>query len=264
MNRIDATFKRLRRQGRKALVAFLTVGFPSPKALGPLAMSLQAGGVDLLELGIPFSDPLADGATIQAASQKALDHGVTPHGVIRSVERLRRQGLILPIAILTYVNPVLQYGVKAFCRDAVSAGVDGVMIPDLPPEEAGELIRAARGRGLDTIFLAAPTSPRERLARIAKATQGFIYYVSLTGVTGARASLPKSLASHLRLIKGMTDLPVCVGFGISKPEQVREVVRLADGVIIGSALLDAIGRSQGSPAAAAARFIRPLRRACHG
>ncbi|MBI1953325.1 MAG: tryptophan synthase subunit alpha [Candidatus Omnitrophica bacterium] len=261
MNRIEAAFGRLRGERRKALIAYLTVGFPSMRLLEPLAACLQEGGVDLLELGIPFSDPLADGPTIQAASQKALLNGVTPGGVLKSVERLRGRGITLPIALMTYFNPVLRYGPARFCRDAVSAGADGVIVPDLPPEEAAELIRPARRENLDTIFLAAPTSPRERIRGIVRASRGFLYYVSLTGVTGARARLPVSLTDHVRLIKRMTTLPVCVGFGISRPDQVRAVTRVADGVIVGSALLAAVGRS-GRPVAAASRFIRSLRRAC--
>lgn len=262
MNRIDSTFARLRKEGGKALIAYLTVGFPSVKRLPGLVKGLAGAGVDLLELGIPFSDPLADGPTIQAASSWALRQGVTPRLVLKGVDRLRRRGVTLPIALMTYINPVYRYGMEKFCRDGASVGVDGIIVPDLPPEEAADFTRAARRFGIDTIFLAAPTSPVSRLERIAQVSRGFIYYVSLTGVTGARASLPKEIASHVRSIKRLTDLPVCVGFGISRPQQVQEVVQVADGAIIGSALLDRIGRSK-APVEAAVRFIRPLRKACH-
>jgi len=182
--------------------------------LPDLARGCVDGGVDLLELGIPFSDPLADGPTIQHASERALAQGVSPSLVLRQVEGLRRHGVALPIALLTYYNPVVHHGVRRFCRDAVAAGADGLIVPDLTPEEAMELTAAARPEGLDTIFLAAPTSPRERLARIVRVSVGFLYYVSLTGVTGARRMLPSELQRHVRVIQGMTDLPVCVGFGV--------------------------------------------------
>lgn len=262
MNRIDSTFARLRKEGGKALIAYLTVGFPSVKGLPALVEALAQAGVDLLELGIPFSDPLADGPTIQAASRWALRQGVTPRLVLKWVKQLRRRRIGLPIVLMTYMNPVHRYGIERFCRDSASAGVDGIIVPDLPPEEAADFVKAARRFGIDTIFLAAPTSPVSRLQRIIRASRGFLYYVSLTGVTGARASLPKEIAAHVRSIKRMTDLPVCVGFGISRPAQVREVVQVADGVIVGSALLDRIGRSR-APAKAAVQFMKPLRKACH-
>lgn len=263
MNRIDAAFARLRKQKRRGLIAFLTVGFPSVALTPRIVKALESEGVDLIELGIPFSDPLADGPTIQAASQSALNQGVTPRGVLRIVRTLRRQGVALPIALLTYYNPVYRYGVRRFCRDSAQAGVDGLIIPDLPPEEAGDLVKSARPFGIDTIFLASPTSPPGRLNRIVRSSRGFIYYVSLTGVTGARGWLPEEVSTPVNRLKRMTHLPVCVGFGISRPDQVRRVARVADGVIVGSALLDRIGRS-GSPVKAAVNFIRPLRAACHG
>lgn len=262
MNRIDATFSSLRRENRKALIAYLTVGFPKVSLLPDLVAAVIDSGVDLMELGIPFSDPLADGPTIQAASSWALRQGVTPRIVLRQVEGLRHRGIRVPLALMTYINPVHRYGIEAFCRDSASCGVDGLIVPDLPPEEAVDLIRAAQQFGLDTIFLAAPTSPHWRLRRIVQASSGFIYDVSLTGVTGARSSLSREVAGHVRSIQRMTDLPVCVGFGIARPAQVREVARVADGVIIGSRLLEVIGAGQ-SPIKAASTFIRKLREACH-
>lgn len=262
MSRIDAQFAGLRREKGKALIAYLTAGYPKASILTDLVKAMADVGVDVLELGVPFSDPLADGPTIQAASSRALKNGVTPRLVLQMVENLRRSQVILPIALLTYANPVLRYGIKRFCRETLLSGADGFIIPDLPLEEAGELIDEARPLGLNTIFLAAPTSPASRLRRIVKETTGFVYYVSLTGVTGARASLPGEVVTQVRAIQRMTDVPVCVGFGISRPAQVREVIRVADGVIVGSALLDAIGRSR-SPVKAAVQFLKPLRRACH-
>ena len=166
MSRIDSAFARLRRENGKALIAYLTVGFPTPGALPDLVKVLADEGVDILELGVPFSDPLADGATIQMASSAALRQGVTPLGVLRAVERLRRSGLEMPIALLTYFNPVFKYGVKNFCRDSAASGVDGLIVPDLPPEEARDLVKEARPLGLNTVFLAAPTSPVSRLKEI--------------------------------------------------------------------------------------------------
>ena len=264
MNRIDAVFACLRRKKRKALIAYLTAGYPSLRATAELVKVLAGEGVDLIELGLPFSDPLADGPTIQAASQWALKQGTTTASVFHLVERLRRGGLDLPIAVMTYYNPVHRYGVREFCRASRRSGVDGIIVPDLPPEEAGDLVRAARPAGIDTIFLAAPTSPPSRIREIARLSRGFIYYVSLTGVTGARAGLPAETASHVRAIKRGTRLPVCVGFGISRPAQVARVVRTADGVIVGSALISLIRRSGRNGTRAAAAFIRGLRRACHG
>lgn len=261
MSRIDEAFRRLRAKKEKGLIAFLTVGFPSVRIFPDLVKALEDSGVDILELGIPFSDPLADGPAIQAASQWALRRGVTPGEVLRLVAKLRREKVTLPIALLTYYNPVYRYGVDRFCRESRASGVDGLIIPDLPPEEGGDLVKAARPLGVNTIFLAAPTSPVSRLKQIAKSSSGFIYYVSLTGVTGARGSLPEEISSHVRRIKRMTSLPVCVGFGISRPEQVRQATRVADGVIIGSALLNVIARARRNPVKEAARFMRQMKKA---
>ena len=262
MNRIDAAFARLRRKREKALIAYLTVGFPSLRMFPDLVSACADAGVDVLELGVPFSDPLADGPTIQAASEKALARGVSPASVLRQVKELRRRGVAVPLALMTYYNPVLRYGVRRFCRDGARSGVDGLIVPDLPPEEAGDLVRAARPAGIDVVFLAAPTSPRERLRRIAKASTGFVYYVSLTGVTGARGSLPAEVGDRVRAIRRMTRLPVCVGFGVSSPAQVRRIAQSADGVIVGSALLNLIERSGGNAPRVAYRFLRGLKRAC--
>ncbi len=265
MNRIDASFVRLRRKNAKALIVYLTVGFPSVSLLPDLVKVLVDEGVDLIELGVPFSDPLADGPTIQAASNWALRKGVTPRLVLKLVSQLRRAGQDVPIALMTYYNPVFRYGLRNFCRDASAGGVDGLIVPDLPPEEAEDLLHASRPVELDTIFLAAPTSPPDRLKKIARISKGFIYYVNLTGVTGARDSFQYHLAP-VKHLKRITNLPVCAGFGISTPHQVSTVLEASgvDGVIIGSALLDAIGRARGNPIKAAADFIRPMRRACHG
>lgn len=262
MNRIERTFSQLRREGKKALIAYLTVGFPSVKILPELVEALAEAGADLIELGVPFSDPLADGPTIQAASQWALSHGMTPEKVFRAVEELRRRNVELPLALMTYVNPVFRFGFDRFCLRCAASGVDGLIVPDLPPEEAQELIQSARPLGVDTIFLAAPTSPVERLKTVVRSSTGFIYYVSLTGVTGTRGHLPREISNQVGRLKKMTDLPVCVGFGISRVSQVREVVRVADGAIIGSALLEEIGQTRGNAAKAAYTFMRRMKEAC--
>lgn len=262
MNRMEIAFRRLRQHKEKALIAYLTVGFPKLSALGSLAAACQRSGVDLLELGIPFSDPLADGPTIQAASQRALKQGVTPSRVLSELKHLRRGGLNLPVALMTYFNPVFHYGVDRFCRDAAEAGADGLIIPDLPPEEAKELLQAGRRWGLRVVFLASPISPADRLKRIARASSGFIYFVSLTGVTGARETLSDLWLPRLKTLRRFTSLPICLGFGISTPSQVQQICRWADGVIVGSSLLNIIGRAGKSPGPAAERFLRPLKEAC--
>ncbi|MCM8794786.1 MAG: tryptophan synthase subunit alpha [Candidatus Omnitrophica bacterium] len=262
MNRIDKMFNRLRKKKAKALIVYLTAGFPSRGDFLKVVKALVKEGLDLLEIGLPFSDPLADGPTIQASSAQALRQGVTPSEVLEMARRIRRSEPDLPLVLMTYYNPVFHYGLKRFCRQAAACGVDGLIVPDLPPEEASDLRRAAVKEGIHLIFLASPTSQAFRLRKISAGSRGFIYYVSVTGVTGARTALPKEVSAHLRAIKRISRLPVCVGFGISRPEHVRQVVRFSDGAVIGSALVDAIRRANGSPAKAAAAFVRPMRKAC--
>lgn len=264
MSRIESTFADVRGKGEKGLIAYLTVGFPSLRIFSGLVETVAEAGADLIELGVPFSDPLADGPTIQAASQRALKQRVTTRRVFQEVSRLRRRGIDLPIALMTYANPVFQYGLKRFSEDCLHNGVDGVIIPDLPPEEAGEWIQAARPSEVDTIFLAAPTSDRSRLRKVARASTGFIYFVSLTGVTGARDSLSSSWVPRLRVLKQLTGLPVCVGFGISTPAQVKRVARFADGVIVGSALLNLMGSGGNGMLKKVKSFVQGLKRACRG
>jgi tryptophan synthase alpha chain len=239
MNRIDAKFKELRRAGKKAFIAYITAGDPSLRGTKRLVSALEEAGVDIIELGIPFSDPLADGPTIQAASQRALKKGTNLNKVFALVRTLRKKTGI-PIAFMTYYNPVLKHSLKGFVRDCVSSGVDGVIIPDLPYEEAGELIRLSRRTGLATIFLLAPTSPEARVRAVARLSRGFIYYVSLTGVTGARKTLEPEVASRCAFVKSLTGKPVAVGFGVSTPAQAGSVARIADGVIVGSAIVKVI------------------------
>ncbi len=244
MNRIDAKFKELRKAGRKAFIAFITAGDPSLRVAESLVPALEAAGADIVELGVPFSDPLADGATIQAASYRALRQGVTLKKILSSVGRIRKVSDV-PIALMSYYNPIHRFGVKHFVRSAVDAGVDGVIIPDLPVEEAEELRGEARSRGLATVFFLAPTTDRQRIPLIAKASTGFVYFVSVAGVTGARAAVPLDVIGKIRYAKSMTDKPICVGFGISTADQVRALGKVADGVIVGSAIVKEIDRHRG-------------------
>ncbi|MDD5437483.1 MAG: tryptophan synthase subunit alpha [Candidatus Omnitrophica bacterium] len=243
MNRIDKKFRELKREGKKAFIAYITAGDPSLSVTKRIVLSLEESGADIVELGIPFSDPIADGPTIQAASHRALAGGVTLKKIFSMMGALRKTTRI-PVAFMTYYNPVLKYGVEKFVKSCKHNGVDGVIIPDLPHEEAKDLIRCARREGVATIFLAAPTSTRKRIKDIVKSSTGFIYYVSLTGVTGARSKLPPEIASNVRAIKSMARKPVAVGFGISSPGQARDMARIADGVIVGSAIVKIVAANQ--------------------
>lgn len=245
MNRIDRKFKELKSQRKKAFIAYVTVGDPDLGMTKKIVSALEGAGIDIIELGIPFSDPLADGPTIQAASHRALLKGVTLRKIFSLVSDLRRVTDI-PIVFMTYYNPVLRYGIKDFIRDCKCNGVDGVIVPDLPYEEAKDLVLSAKKNNIATIFLAAPTSTRSRIKDIVKNSTSFIYYVSLTGVTGARNVLSSGIASRVRMIKSMTKKPVAVGFGISNPVQARDIARIADGVIVGSAIVRIIEKYQKS------------------
>ena len=235
--RIATVFQKARQADRAALMPYLTLGYPSPAASLALVEAVAAAGADLLELGLPFSDPLADGPTIQQATHVALQQGMSvPRGLEMCLE-LRARGLETPFLLMGYYNPILAYGEEAFCRACQEVGVDGLIVPDLPPEEGESLERICRERGLALVYLLAPTSPPERIALVARRSQGFIYLVSLTGVTGARESLPPDLAAFISRVRQTTDKPLAVGFGISTPQQAAQVACLADGVIVGSALV---------------------------
>lgn len=235
-SRLDATFAALRGRRERALVAYFTAGDPSLAITRRLVVEAARRGADVIELGIPFSDPLADGPVIQRATQRALAAGVTLPRVLELVREMRGE-VSAPLVFLTYYNPILAFGLKAFCRTSVEAGIDGVIVADLPPEEAGPLRAEAVTAGLDLIHLVAPTSTPERMRKIARASEGFIYMVSLTGVTGERAALAPDLTQQLRALRAITTKPVCVGFGIGTPEQAALVGRAADGVIVGSAIV---------------------------
>ena len=234
MNRIDATFERLARQNEKALVGFVTAGDPDVSRSLQIITAMCAAGLDLLELGVPFSDPTADGPVIQRSSGRALAAGAGLAPVLDMVAALRRRTPI-PMVVFSYYNPILAYGAAAFHRAARAAGADGVLVVDLPPEESDELTDGWPDSGLCLIRLTAPTTPPERMRRIAASASGFIYHVSQLGVTGGGGLRPDEIANPLRELRAVTRLPICVGFGISSPAQVAAVARIADGVVVGSA-----------------------------
>lgn len=261
-NRIDQRFDELRARKEKALIPFITAGDPDLATTQELVWAFEKAGADVLELGVPFSDPLADGTTIQRASQRALERGSTLKAVITLVERIRDRSQV-PLVLMSYVNPILRMGVREFAMQAGNAGVDGVIVPDLPPEEAKELPSCCEASGIHTIFLAAPTSTDARLRHIAEASRGYIYYVSLKGVTGARDTLEGGLERSLARLRQLTDKPIAVGFGISTPTQASTVARLADAVIVGSAIVECIERASQKPGMVeeAAGFVRTLKHA---
>ena len=229
--------------GRTAFMPYAVLGYPTPGASLDVIKTLATAGADLLELGVPFSDPLADGPTIQAATQRALENGVTLHQCLAMVAELRNRNVATPALLMGYANPILAYGVQRCAADSAAAGVDGFIVPDLPPEEAGELENACRQHGLALVYLLAPNSSPERITLVAKKSQGFIYLVSLTGVTGARDSIPPGLAQFVARVRAATGAPLAVGFGIGSGEQAQAVAQLADGVIVGSALVQRAGES---------------------
>jgi len=242
MGRIEERFRKLRGEGRGALIPYIMAGYPTLESSRRIIEALAKWG-DIIEIGIPYSDPLADGATIQKASVVALSHGIKTPQVLEMIAHLR--GVTnTPFVIMTYYNAIYKYGLGAFAKAIAGVGVDGVIIPDLPPEEAHLWRSAAEANSIDTIFLLAPTSTEDRIRRVASACRGFIYCVSLTGVTGAREALSITLPQFISRVRVLTDKPLAVGFGISSPEHVREVAKIADGVIIGSALIDLIDKAK--------------------
>ncbi|HXM52692.1 MAG TPA: tryptophan synthase subunit alpha [Candidatus Binatus sp.] len=258
MSRIAATFARLGAERRLALIAYLTVGYPRLDVTPSLVEAAAQSGADAIELGIPFSDPLADGRTIQAASQQALKGGVT---VARAIEvaRAARKTTVVPLLFMTYLNPILAFGLERFCRAASEAGIDGLIVPDLPPPESADLRRAADASQMDLVFFVAPTSSEAGIVAACRAATGFIYCIAVTGVTGARAELDPSLLPLIETVRRHTSLPIVVGFGISRVEHLRALTGKADGVIVASALLDAIARSPEDPAGQVRRFLSDLR-----
>ncbi len=244
--RIAETFAGLRERGETGLIAFLSVGYPDVDATLRLVPALIEGGASIIELGVPFSDPLADGASIQRASFHALGQGVTPAVCLDVVGRLRAQGVRAPLLLMGYYNPILSYGIEGFAAAAAGAGADGLIVVDLPPEESGPLRQACRTQALDLIYLLAPTSSEERIGLVAGLASGFVYCLSLTGTTGARVELATGLAGFINRVRRRTPLPIAVGFGISKPKHFQAVGRIAEAAVIGSAIIDEIDRSDPS------------------
>lgn len=259
-SRITRRFSERAAEGRAALVPYVTAGFPELDTTGPLLEALADAGADVIELGVPFSDPLADGPTIQASSFRALENGVTVARVLDMV-RAFRAARDTPLVLFTYLNPVHHYGLEAFCRDAAEAGADGILLTDLPAGSDPDLEGALARAGLDPIRLLAPTTPDHRVGLVAEGGRGFLYYISRTGVTGARAELRAELADEVDRIRARVGLPVAVGFGISTPEQARAVAQVADGVVVGSALVQ---RLEAEGVEGAAAFVAALRAAMDG
>ena len=259
-NRIDTTLAALKAEGRSALAPFVTVGYPDLAASEAMAASILDAGADMLELGIPFSDPLAEGPTIQMTSFRALENGTTLTKAIESLRSLRAGGVDSPLIFMGYLNPFLSYGMERFAEDAADAGIDGVIIPDLPPEEAPPYQAILELKGIYVIPLIAPTSTEARIEQACKQAKGFIYCVSVTGVTGARSELWGGVEGLVRRIREHSDLPILVGFGVSRQEHVENIARFADGAVVASAMLDSVSRVPTEDAAeTAARFVRQLR-----
>lgn len=259
VERIARAFADARAQHAAALMPYFTLGYPDRDA-SVEAIAAVAAHSDLLELGVPFSDPIADGPTIQRSTQRALEAGATVEGCLAMVRALRARGVATPAMLMGYYNPILAYGIARYVAAAAAAGIDGLIVPDLPPEEADELAQAAAAHGLAYIYFLAPTSNPQRMRAVTARAQGFIYMVSVTGVTGARAAMRDGLDDFVRSVRAQTDVPIAVGFGISTPAQAGEVGRYADGVIVGSALINTFDRAgvQG-----AADFARALRAGLH-
>jgi tryptophan synthase alpha chain len=254
LEHIASAFEAARSEGRPALMPYFTLGFPTQSASLNIITAISQAGADLIELGIPFSDPLADGPTIQHSTQVSLENGTSVARCLEMTAQLRDGSVTQPLLLMSYYNPILSFGVGRFVAGAAQAGADGLIVPDLPPEEAVELEGHCRDHGLGLVFLVAPTSTPERLALVAARSTGFLYLVSLAGVTGARAQLASDLEAFVERVRSVTTLPLAVGFGISTPQQARQVGGLAEGVIVGSALILAAGQSY-QPEQAAGAFV---------
>ena len=259
MSRITERFRTLNAEGQTGLITYLPVGYPTLAETPALVRAAIAGGASIVELGVPFSDPLADGVTIQRATNTALEQGTSMTDCIETVRELRAGGVDTPLILMGYYNTYLSYGLDRFCAEASTAGADGLIAVDLPPEEADALLAAARLQGLDLVFFLAPTSTDDRMANVAAIASGFIYCVSLAGVTGARTALPEHLPDFLAQVRKHTPLPLAVGFGIAGKDHVAEVGRIAEAAVVGSALIDMIDRAPaGERAAAVERFVAEL------
>jgi tryptophan synthase alpha chain len=256
--RIGECWERLRSRGEKALIAFIMAGDPDLASTVGIVLGLAQAGADIIELGIPFSEPIADGPVIQRSGERALRRGAYLPAILQLVREIRRDSQV-PLLLFSYLNPVLRYGFQRFAADAVSSGADGALITDLSVEEAGPYVAEMRRQGLDTVFLAAPTSTDERLQRVAALSTGFIYAVSRAGVTGVREELSASVAPLVRRLRACTSLPIAAGFGISRPEHLRELAPLVDGVVVGSAFVRCLEEHPENPAPHVADLARRLR-----
>jgi len=246
MTRIGRLFDCLKRDGRKGLIAYLTAGDPSPARTPALVEALVRGGADLIELGVPFSDPIADGPVIQRAGERALKAGTTLHGVLEMARQIRRSSEV-PLLLFTYLNPVVRFGLDRLAQEAAASGIDGCLLTDASVEEAQAYVEAMQRHGLDTVFLAAPTSTPRRLELVARYSTGFVYLVSRTGVTGEQESLSAAVTPLIRAVRAVTDLPLAVGFGVSRPEHVAELGSQVEAVVVGSALVRVIERYGDDP-----------------
>jgi tryptophan synthase alpha chain len=260
--RLDRTFAQLRERGEKALITYVMAGDPSLQATEELVVELERAGADIIELGVPFSDPIADGPVIQQAAERALRSGTTLRSILSMVTSLRAKTQI-PLVLMAYYNNIHAFGPKRFCQEAANAGIDGLILPDMPPDEAGPLRGPAAAAGLPLIYLLAPTSTVERRTFVARQSQGFVYYVSLTGITGAKLANLDDVAKNVEKIRKVTNVPVAVGFGVATPEDAAKVAAIADGVIVGSAIVKQIAAHQQKPDMVrhVAEFVRSLKTA---
>ncbi|MBU0570478.1 MAG: tryptophan synthase subunit alpha [Candidatus Omnitrophica bacterium] len=266
MNRIDQAFKRLREEGKKAFIPYVTAGDPDMAVSKEIIGAIADAGADIIEIGIPFSDPLADGPTIQRAGDRSLSGGCSVKKIMNMVKELRGS-ICVPFVFMTYFNVILSYGIERFVADSLKYGADGVIVPDLPLEEAGMLIKEGAKQDFSVILLSAPTTPIDRFKKIAARSRGFVYYVSLTGVTGARKTFSDKISDNVKKFKKVTSMPVCVGFGISKPRHAAEMAQFADGVIVGSAIINVIEKNMGSKKKMikdVGKFTKSIARAVHG
>ncbi|MBF0493733.1 MAG: tryptophan synthase subunit alpha [Candidatus Omnitrophica bacterium] len=266
MNRLVETFKKLKSYNKTAFIAYVAAGDPDMRTSEYIVRALSKSGVDIIELGIPFSDPMADGPTIQRAAQRALESGATVKKIMGMAKRLREE-MSTPFVYMTYYNIVLNYGIKNFIADSLKNGVDGLIVPDAPMEEAGELVEAARNTDFSVILLAAPTTSVERYRKIASLSRGFVYYVSLTGVTGARKAVQSEVKKKVSGFKKCSKLPVCVGFGVSTSEQAKTIAKYSDGVIVGSAIVNIIAanlKNKKRMIAEISKFVEGMANAVHG
>ncbi|WP_340107949.1 tryptophan synthase subunit alpha [Pikeienuella sp. HZG-20] len=262
MSRLTDRFAALKAAGKPAFVSYIMAGDPTPEASFEIMRGLPGAGVDVIELGVPFTDPMADGPSIQLAAGRALDAGETLKGVLKMVAAFREEDDATPIILMGYYNPIYSHGVEAFLSDARAAGVDGLIVVDLPPEEDDELCLPAGRAGLHFIRLATPTTDDARLPAVARNASGFVYYVSITGITGAAEADAAAVAPEVARIRAATGLPVCVGFGIRTPERAAEIGRIADGVVVGSAIVERIGA--GDAPATVLAFVAELAKGAHG